>query len=94
MTIWIGRVGWVSSALSRSGSRSIKVSRLYDGTRRANPKVITFGSSTPSTQSDDNPRLAQLSVSRRRAMLIRSRRIRCLSDQMVPASTSYRPAQS
>ena len=46
MTIWTGRSGSSSSAVSRSGSRSIRVSRLYDGTRRAKPIVSTSGSST------------------------------------------------
>ena len=46
----IGRSGWSSSRLSRSGSRSISVSRLYDGTRRAKPMVSTSGSSAESIQ--------------------------------------------
>ena len=45
MTSWIGRSGCSSRRLSRSGSRSISVSRLYDGTRRAKPIVSTSGSS-------------------------------------------------
>ena len=45
ITSCTGRSGWSSSRLSRSGSRSISVSRLYDGTRRANPIVSTSGSS-------------------------------------------------
>ena len=50
MTSWIGRSGWSSSALRRAGSRSISVSRLYDGTRRAKPMVSTSGSSAVSIQ--------------------------------------------
>ena len=50
MTSWIGRSGSSSSRLRRSGSRSIRVSRLYDGTRRANPIVSTSGSRAVSIQ--------------------------------------------
>ena len=49
MTSCTGRSGWSRSRLSRSGSRSISVSRLYDGTRRAKPMVSTSGSSASST---------------------------------------------
>ncbi len=52
MTIWIGRLGSVSSRFSRAGSRSIKVNRLYEGTRRAKPNVTTSGSSTSATHSE------------------------------------------
>ena len=42
--------GRAAAHVSRSGSRSISVSRLYDGTRRANPMVSTSGSKTESVQ--------------------------------------------
>ena len=45
-----GRSGSSSSRLRRAGSRSISVSRLYDGTRRAKPMVSTSGSSALSIQ--------------------------------------------
>ena len=51
-----GRFSSSSSFSSRSGSRSISVSRLYVGTRRANPMVSTSGSKAvaiqPSSASD------------------------------------------
>ncbi len=46
-----GRSGFVRIAVSRSGSRSMSVSRLYVGTRRANPIVRVSGSSTRDTHS-------------------------------------------
>ena len=94
MTIWIGRSLSVSNALSRSGSRNIRVSRLYDGTRRAKPKVTTSGLSALATQSVDMPRLALLAASRSRVMAIRSSRIRRLSAQIVLLSTSASAFQS
>ena len=60
ITSCTGRSGSSSSRLSRSGSRSISVSRLYDGTRRANPMVSTSGSRAESIQpssADAAPRL-------------------------------------
>ena len=45
ITSWIGRSGCSSRLLSRSGSRIISVSRLYDAARRAKPMVSTSGSS-------------------------------------------------
>ena len=63
-----GRSGSSRSVLSRSGSRSISVSRLYDGTRRAKPMVSTSGSSTESIQPSSAsaaPRCCQDSRSRR-----------------------------
>ena len=94
MTIWIGRFGSVSSAFSRSGSRSIRVSRLYEGTRRAKPKVTTSGSSTSATQSVGRPRVVLLAASRSRAMAISSVRRLRFSAQMVWLSTSASAFQS
>ena len=56
---WIGRSASSRSFSSRSGSRSIKVSRLYVGTRRANPMVNTPGSNAVAIQpnsASDAPR--------------------------------------
>ena len=56
---WIGRFSSSSSFSSRSGSRSISVSRLYVGTRRANPMVSTSGSNAVAIQpnsASDAPR--------------------------------------
>ena len=50
MTSWIGRSGCSSRRLSRSGSRIISVSRLYDAARRAKPIVSTSGSRALSIQ--------------------------------------------
>ena len=94
MTIWIGRFGSVSSRFSRAGSRSIKVNRLYEGTRRAKPNVTTSGSSTSATHSEGIPRLAQLAASRVRVMVIRSSRIRRFSAQISLLSTSASAFQS
>ena len=63
---WIGLSSSSSSCSSRSGSRSISVSRLYVGTRRANPMVSTFGSNAVAIQPNSasertalQPRAAQ-----------------------------------
>ena len=47
-----------AARLSRSGSRSIRVSRLYDGTRRAKPIVSTSGSSDVVDPAELGRRLA------------------------------------
>lgn len=49
-TIWMGCSGCSRRSISRSRSRSIRVRRLYEGTRRAKPMVRTSGSRTPSIQ--------------------------------------------
>ena len=73
MTSCTGRSGCSSSRLSRSGSRSISVSRLYDGTRRAKPMVSTSASSAVSIHFELGrgraallPRLAAPARGRRR----------------------------
>ena len=85
MTSWTGRSGCSSSALSRSGSRSISVSRLYDGTRRAKPIVSTSGSSAVSIQPSSAsaaPRLRHERFSRTRASSTSRARSCRLTDQM------------
>ncbi len=66
---WIGLSSSSSSCSSRSGSRSISVSRLYVGTRRANPMVSTFGSNAVEIQpnsASDAPRSSHERRNRRR----------------------------
>ena len=94
ITSWIGRSGCSSSALRRAGSRSISVSRLYDGTRRAKPIVRMSGSSTSSTQpssASDAPRCSQEMRRRRRTSCTsRSRSTRLVAQRsaggMLPAA--------
>ncbi len=98
ITSWIGRSGCSSSALSRSGSRSISVSRLYDGTRRANPIVSTSGSSAVSIQPSSAfaaPRCFQDFATRLRASSTsrwRSTRLRAQSSEPGIWSTSGQSA--
>ena len=70
--------------MRRSGSRSISVSRLYDGTRRANPIVRTSGSNAESIQPSSagaDPRSTQEPASRLRASTTRRWRSSRLTDQ-------------
>ena len=79
ITIWMGRFLWVSSDASRSSSSSMSVSRLYVGTRRANPIVSTSGSSRSSNQAGavaPGFSSCQAAVTRRRASATRFARIR------------------
>ena len=72
---WSGRFSSSSSFSSRSGSRSISVSRLYVGTRRANPMVSTSGSKAVAIQpnsASDAPRSSQDRRSRARTSSISS----------------------
>ena len=83
-----GRSGWSSRRLSRSGSRSIRVSRLYDGTRRAKPMVSTSGSSASSTQLSSAAAIPRCRLdlrSRRRASCTSRSRSSRLTAQMSPA---------
>ena len=85
--------GAAAARLSRSGSRSISVSRLYDGTRRAKPMVSTSGSSTSSIQPSSAgaaPRCRQDCGSRRRASSTsRSRSIRLAVPDLVAGISSH-----
>src|SRR5919112_4961905 len=94
MTIWIGRSSLVSKDFKRAGSRNINVSRLYEGTRRANPRVRMSASNTVLVQSEEIPRLVLLAASRDRAVATRSERILRFSSQMVLLSTFCSAAQS
>ena len=87
-----GRSGWSRIFLRRAGSRSISVSRLYDGTRRAKPIVSTSGSRALSTQPSSAlaiPRLRFDFVTRRRASCTsRSRSSRLTAQISVPGTSS------
>ncbi len=77
--------------MRRSGSRSIRVSRLYDGTRRAKPIVSTSGSSTPCTQPSSAglwPRCSIEARSRRRTSTTSRPRSARLVDQMTSDGSS------
>ena len=96
ITSCTGRSGSSSSRLSRSGSRSISVRRLYDGTRRANPMVSTSGSSADSVQpssAGEAPRLRQDLRSRTRTSSTNLDRSSRLVDHRSAAGTRSTTSQ-
>ncbi len=95
-TSWIGRVSSSSRARRRSGWRRIRVSRLYDGTRRANPIVRTSGSNAWSTQPSwpsSTPKRRQLARRRCRISPIRPARRVLRTSHRRASSRSAAPSQ-
>jgi hypothetical protein len=96
MTSCTGRSGCNRIALSRSGSRSMRVRRLYDGTRRAKPIVRTSGSSTLSVQASSAsvaPRCCQDCLTRLRASVTRPARSSRRTAQIRSSGTRSMPSQ-